>query len=233
MYLYLWADEGKAVLHLLELLDGAPSIATLIANATLEIILILVLESHAGLTCDLSFEFCVEVGLTVDDYWHADLPLHTTVERNEVVELEVHGHLQVEIERVAAFLAAGKLFVDLDFLIEREDALVGRCTGTSLFWSDVVIAAVVGCTAGSSSAHGWLPATSAAEASTWATTSGAPATGTGTARTTRATRASTTEDTLGTAEEVQTIDDVEHGVARDGVVLGISTTHGRDNAGER
>ena len=71
-----------------------------------------------------------------------------------------------------------------------------------------------------------LPATSAAEASTWATTAWAPATGTGT------TRASTTEDALGSAEEVQTIDDVEHGVARDGVVLGISTTHGRDNAGE-
>ena len=75
-----------------------------------------------------------------------------------------------------------------------------------------------------------LPATSAAEASTWATTALMPATGTGTAGTTRA---STTEDTLGTAEEVQTIDDVEHGVARDGVVLGISTSHGRDNAGER
>ena len=74
-----------------------------------------------------------------------------------------------------------------------------------------------------------LPATSAAEASTWATTAWAPTTGTGTARTTRA---STTEDALGSAEEVQTIDDVEHGVARDGVVLGISTPHGRDNAGE-
>lgn len=74
-----------------------------------------------------------------------------------------------------------------------------------------------------------LPATSAAEASTWATTAWAPATGTGTARTTGA---STTEDALGSAEEVQTIDDVEHGVARDGVVLGISTPHGRDNAGE-
>ena len=75
-----------------------------------------------------------------------------------------------------------------------------------------------------------LPATPAAEASTRTTTAWAPATGTGTAGTTRP---SATEDTLGTAEEVQTIDDVEHGVARDGVVLGISTSHGRDNAGER
>ena len=70
-----------------------------------------------------------------------------------------------------------------------------------------------------------LPATSAAEASTWATTALAPATGTGTTRTAGTTRASTTEDTLGTAKEVQTIDDVEHGVASDGVVLGISTSH--------
>ena len=61
------------------------------------------------------------------------------------------------------------------------------------------------------------------------TTTEAEAKATTTARTTRA---SATEDALGSAEEVQTIDDVEHGIARDGVVLGISTPHGRDNAGE-
>ena len=49
----------------------------------------------------------------------------------------------------------------------------------------------------------------------------------------RASRATTAEEGILTAsEEVQTVDDVHHAVAGDGVVFGIGATHRRDSTAE-
>ena len=64
------------------------------------------------------------------------------------------------------------------------------------------------------------------------------ATATATATTTRATETTATATTTTTAteeailansEEVQTIDDMQHGVVGNGIVLGIAALHGRDD----
>ena len=72
---------------------------------------------ESELAIDTCFEF-LHVGHRDDN-----LPVYTTVQRDEIVQFEVHGYLAVQGDGVARLRATLKLTVEVQATVQRENAL--------------------------------------------------------------------------------------------------------------